>query len=32
MIVIDENVDQILIHRLEKRNFKILSIRKHHPG
>ena len=32
MIVADENVDQVLIDRLEKRDYKILSIREHHAG
>jgi len=32
MIIIDENVDQVLIDRLEKDNYEIISIREHQPG
>ena len=32
MIIIDENVDQVLIDRLDKDNYEIISIREHQPG
>ena len=32
MIIIDENVDQVLIDRLESENFDLLSIREHYQG
>ena len=32
MIIIDENVDQVLVDRLENENFALYSIRKHHRG
>lgn len=32
MIIIDENVDQVLIDRLDTDNFETFSIRQHQPG
>ena len=32
MIIIDENIDQVLIDRLDKDNYEIISIREHQPG
>ncbi|MCK4407884.1 MAG: DUF5615 family PIN-like protein [Bacteroidales bacterium] len=32
MIIIDENVDQVLINRLKRDNYKIISIREYQPG
>lgn len=32
MIIIDENIDQIIIDRLAKEGFEIVSIRDHNPG
>jgi predicted nuclease of predicted toxin-antitoxin system len=32
MIIIDENVDQVLIDKLDTKNFDTFLIRDHHPG